>query len=345
MMRVPSREALGRWCVANSGRLGMEGGGRVALRGLEVEVLRHVPGKRWTARLSGTLGRGRQTRGFVAIVKSYGSRRNAQDAYRTLEVLDRLREAGAGEKAARFYTPRPLAIDPEQRLVLVEALAGESLEAALPLVGGSPVLGELGQALARFHAGPAACRKRIDVRSLQGHLRRSACAIRAAFPGLAPHLDTLTRRLWLERPRPGRPTLLHGSFRLNHVLVHQGRLALIDLDGASVGPAEFDVANFLASLYYFEAEGRLHGIERREIARRFLNGYRAVARWALDPEALRWYRAALLVAKQARKYATRPRREPERKLRRMLSLAERSLEPASRRAERVRREGLGEVRA
>ena len=43
------------------------------------------------------------------------------------------------------------------------------------------------------------------------------------------------------------------------------RLVLSDLDGASVGPAEFDVANFLASLYYFEAEGRLHGIERRVI--------------------------------------------------------------------------------
>jgi aminoglycoside phosphotransferase (APT) family kinase protein len=151
-------------------------------------------------------------------------------------------------------------------------------------------------------------------------------AIAAAVPALAPRAARLAARLARLRPAPSRPgVLLHGSFRLNHVLVHRGALAFVDLDGASAGPPAYDVANFLSSLHYLVAEGRLGAAERHAVARHFLLGYRSAAPHAAAPRELSWFLAALLVEKQAMKYVTRPRVAWERKLRAMLSLAERSL--------------------
>ena len=45
---------------------------------------------------------------------------------------------------------------------------------------------------------------------------------------------------------------LHGDYTLRNVLCHETRLAVLDTELAIVGPAELDIANFVAALWYID---------------------------------------------------------------------------------------------
>jgi aminoglycoside phosphotransferase (APT) family kinase protein len=118
------------------------------------------------------------------------------------------------------------------------------------------------------------------------------------------------------------PTLLHGTYRLNHIFIHNGELALLDLDSLRMGHPAYDVANFLSSLYYLEAQERVTPALRQEIARHFLQGYAAHAPWKIPRPAVLWFLASLLIHKQANKYVTHYHQDGAEKVQQMLALAE-----------------------
>jgi aminoglycoside phosphotransferase (APT) family kinase protein len=119
--------------------------------------------------------------------------------------------------------------------------------------------------------------------------------------------------------------LLHGAFRPKHVFVHDGTLAMIDVDGMSVGHPAHDIAHFLSALYYHEAEQLLSPGDRALAVGRFLDGYAARAPWTLQPGAVLWSTAMLLVHKQARKFVMHLHDNREEKVDRALTLAEKAL--------------------
>jgi thiamine kinase-like enzyme len=88
---------------------------------------------------------------------------------------------------------------------------------------------------------------------------------------------------------------------LNHILIHDDELVLVDLDSLRMGHPAYDLANFLSSLYYLEALERISPAVRCDIARHVLQGYAQGAPRPVSSAAVLWFLASLLVSKQAAK--------------------------------------------
>jgi Ser/Thr protein kinase RdoA (MazF antagonist) len=326
-LRLPSQEELEAWTRDHLDEIA-EGVAGERLRRLETEVLRFVPEKRWTARCRATLKSGDGTERVVTfIAKQYNTEDKAKRLYRRLRSLRPGAPGRPGHErsAPALPVPRALAIHQSRALVFTEAMRGEILEQVLPHIEIEPVLGRVGAMLAEFHSARLKIGKSVSPKTEREEVREAARLITLVLPELSPRLEGLLETFETARNPKAPEALLHGSFRLNHVMIDGADLSLLDLDSLRTGPPAYDIANFLSSLYYLEAEGRLGTCERQQVARGFLEGYGAAARWDLPPEAVLWFLAGLLIDKQAIKYATRPREDRERKILTMVTLAEESL--------------------
>jgi aminoglycoside phosphotransferase (APT) family kinase protein len=325
-MRVPGDEAL-RACV-----------GRIATRlaspdrrqrpvwhvkEASFDVLRYVPGQRLTLRCCGRLEAedGVEQR-FAFIAKQFRKPDAARALHRSLLALDRHFSAS---HAVRL--PRPVGFDHETGLVLMEALPGTDLMQALGDVDVSDTMWGVGQMLAAFHEAPHLVRRNVSVKAKIEDIRDVSKKIEKYLPAAAPRLSACFSRCQSVRWADEVPdVLLHGAFRPKHVFVYDGQLAMIDIDGLSVGHPAHDIAHFLSSLYYLEVQELLSAGDRAVAVSRFLGGYAARAPWRLRPAAVLWCTAVLLVYKQARKYVMHAHENREEKVDRALSLAERALE-------------------
>jgi len=273
---------------------------RARLERAGIEIVRHAPGKRLTARCTLTVvtADGRRERRTV-FVKQYRRTDLAQRLARQLQTL----EFRPGDPPVRF--PRLLGLDARRGLVFIEALAGTDFAPEIA-AGSARALEPAGALLATFHRGSAKVEKRVTRAGELARTRATAEAIARAWPDLAPALgrvrSTLARTAW---GRGGGRALLHGSFRPNHLMTHDGALAVFDLESLRRGPAAYDLANWLAALDYYEVEGRLSAAARRRAARALVRGYRAAGGRESCARVL-WLVSALLVQKQLYKLATRP---------------------------------------
>jgi aminoglycoside phosphotransferase (APT) family kinase protein len=197
------------------------------------------------------------------------------------------------EHAAELLVPRILATEP---LLVIEALRGKPVH---------DVHG-LGAALARLHelAPPRERFARLDV----NRLATAAAVIARARPDAADAAESLLTRLVARRDDAFAPAVcLHGDANLRNALrLPDGRVALIDLEHLSAGPAAADLGQVLA------ASGRP--------ARELLRGYATVAP-PPDEDALRWYTAASILARVALPGVSRVRPEVLAKMRALLEAA------------------------
>ena len=276
-------------------------GERARLERARIEIVRHAPGKRLTARCQLTLVApdGRRERRTV-FAKQYRRTDLAQRLARQLGTL----EFRPGDPPVRF--PRLLGLDARRGLVFMEALAGRDFAPEIAR-GSARTLEPAGELLATFHRASAQVEKRVTRASETARTRECAEAIVRACPDLAPALvrvrAALAATAW---GRGGTRALLHGSFRPNHILMgDDGTLAVFDLESLRRGPAAYDLANWITALDYYEVVGLLTAAARRRAARALVRGYRAGGGDESCARVL-WFQAALLLQKQVYKLATRP---------------------------------------
>lgn len=303
------------------------------LQEASLEMLRYVPERRFTALCRAQLqSAGGVQQEVLFIAKQVNDEQRARRLYRHLTTL---RRAWPGNPAARgqargnppMRLPRALLLERERAVVFIEYVAGENLKELLPVLDLATVMPAVGKLLADFHRAQKRVRKRISPRSELVEGRKAMREICQSFPGMRPRLKKFFAKLKnCYRHDATAPVLLHGSYRLNHIFLHRDELALLDLDGLRMGPPAYDLANFISSLYYLEAQERFETAQRREIARHVLAGYAAHAAAAVAPASVLWFLASLLVNKQARKYVTHLIDKREEKTSRMLALAEAALE-------------------
>src|SRR6478609_6377065 len=165
--------------------------------------------------------------------------------------------------------PRILAHD--HGVLVLEALVGRPVE--------SPE--QFGATLARLHALAIAAPRfdRLDA----DKLATAARVIATARPDCADAAHRLLERLGEAPETP--LALIHGDANLGNALqLPGGRVALLDLEHLSTGPAEADLGQVIANLL----------VNRRMGAKAFLSGYGPV-----DKAALRWYTAASILARVA----------------------------------------------
>jgi len=290
------------------------------------DILRYVPGQRLTLRCrGGFVADSGMEQPFAFIAKQYRERTVAERLHRHVAALYTSMSGARG-----VWLPRPMAFDAETGLVVMEELPGTDLIRALGDVDLSQTMGEVGAMLASFHRAPHVVRRSLSVRETLGEVRRAVDKIESLLPiGLARRAMRVVWRLAARRADAdaddGPAVLLHGAFRPKHVFVHDGRLAMIDLDGMCVGHPAHDLGHFLSALYYLEAQELLHAADRSVAVGRFLQGYAAAVPWRLQPAAVLWCTAASLVQKQARKYVVHLHDDRGDKVDRVLALAEKAL--------------------
>ena len=213
-------------------------------------------------------------------------------------------EALAGQDAVRV----PRLIAAAGGVLLLEPLHGKSLD--------HEGLHALGATLAALHT-------LNGVRPPLGHLRvapeqlaTAADVIARARPDAASAAERLLALL-IERGADAvrEPVLLHGDANLrNALLLEDGRVALLDLEHVSVGPAAADLGQVLANLIVARTP---------RAASALLEGYRHPP----DKAALRWYTAASLLARVALPAISRYRPDVLARLRELLDAGAALLTP------------------
>lgn len=192
---------------------------------VELEQLKHKPGRRRTLRATGPRG--------TAIVKVYASDRAASVAARIAALAD-----GPTEPAL----PRVLASEPALHMVVLSEVHGRPLSGAL-LAGEAAECRRAGEAIGRWHAAwrgrtPDPLHPHRVERELELLERRAD----ALSPGLAADLRSEAGNLaepW------DCPAVVHRDLYEEQILLGE-RVGLIDLDDAALGPPELDVGNLLA---------------------------------------------------------------------------------------------------
>ncbi|MBZ2196805.1 phosphotransferase [Occultella gossypii] len=194
--------------------------------GVGVRQLAYKPQRRW-------VGTVRSDAGTDLLLRAY----RPDDLAATTDRLRALERAGAA-------TPRLLGRRTRSGLAVLEYRQGAALEAS----AAAGDLAAVGAALGALHAAAANLPTR-DPRTDLSAARRTARQVTVLLPHLRARIDALTAALsagW-SRAGAGTPVSLHGDFSLDQVVrAGDGAVTLIDLDHASRGPAEVDVASLAA---------------------------------------------------------------------------------------------------
>jgi aminoglycoside phosphotransferase (APT) family kinase protein len=323
-MRALSNVDLAAWLAEHATVLAGQGrrGPRWRLREVEMQLMQYHPGQRLTLRCRGLFEAEDGTKQpFAYIAKQFRKQKRARSVYRNLVSLAKHLD---GSSSVRL--PRAVAFDDATGLVVMEELPGTELERVLHEVDLDRVLHAVGAMLASFHQVPRRVCKTISMRSELEKVRNAAKTIGGVVPSVLQRLDASVARCREVRWADDTPTvMLHGSYRPRHVFVDDSGLGLIDVDGIRMGHPAYDLAEFISSLYFLEAQECISTAVRQAGAQRFLAGYVARARWRPPPVTVLWFLATLLLHKQARKQALWLDENREKKVSHFLLLAEAAL--------------------
>jgi hypothetical protein len=223
------------------------------------------------------------------IGKAFGEPGRAELLY---DHLLRLNEGPFG--AGDLLVPRPVALLPEQHLVLYRAVTGARLDRVRDPDRLDDGVRRAARWLARLHASRVELPRSLSWEREQASSHEWAGLVGARCPELAVPAQRLADR-WPTAlpPHPaGRQSPLHKDFHPGHALLGTA-LSVIDLDEARMGEATFDVAHFSTYLELFHPD-------RPALREVFLNEYEATS-GGVDADAFRPIGAYtwLKIAKQA----------------------------------------------
>jgi aminoglycoside phosphotransferase (APT) family kinase protein len=291
-----------------------------------LDLLNYVPDRRLTMRCRcHIVADDHSERRISLIAKQFRSRKKAERLYRSLASLER------SWRCPPVSFPKALAFDRDRAIVFMEELPGRDLRRGVAELDLGQVLPAVGTLLATFHRAPTRVRRRTSVASELEMVNGALRIVTRTFPQMRQRardcLAALNSLQWSD----GVPAvLLHGAYRLSHVLHADGELALVDLDSLRMGHPAYDLGKFLAYLYYLEAVGEFSTSARRDAAHKFLEGYTAAAPWRISPAAVLWFLASELMIKQTKKDIIQPGDDRRERVEGVLTLAEAALAAARR---------------
>lgn len=226
-------------------------------RPVVLEVLKHKPGRRSTWRAVGSRGR--------AIVKQYESDRAPSVAARVAAL-----GAGPVEPAVAEL----LACDPELRLVVLSEVPGAPFREAV-LAGDLTASARVGAAVARWHTAW----RGVDPPGFRSHTADREVDLLLAHADAAPAAlgDAVRTAASTMSGGWACSTVIHRDLYEEQVLVG-GRIGLIDLDDAALGPPELDLGNLVAHLELLAIRS---GRRLTPVVDALLDGYAAVG--PVDP--------------------------------------------------------------
>ena len=161
---------------------------------------------------------------------------------------------------------------------------------------------DIGALLARIHQAPPGPHCVAGVHSASDELADLTGYLRAAWHAdatVAASLGWAVGRLATGAPDSGRQVFSHGSFRPGQVIVNDGGMTVLDLDGAGLAEPERDLGNAMAYLDWQHL--RRAGAAAPILSGALQRGY-AAAGGDADPDRLDWWHAAALLKIGGRRY-------------------------------------------
>jgi aminoglycoside phosphotransferase (APT) family kinase protein len=224
-----------------------------------LRCLRYKPERRYVAQLLV----GGEPR---AVVKFY-----TQDAYHAAAVAAQfLRSRGSlrlAERLGRSLRHRVVACEWLPGVLLDEALSAESFSL--------DDLRRVGAALAELHAQHSQKLRPITREAEAAGLLENASAVGYLCPSLADRVACAAHETAQQlRGLPPGDQAVHGDFHAKQVLLQEGTVGVLDLDGAGSGDPALDVGNLIAHLDRNVLSGRLGHEHVALLATSFCEGYR-----------------------------------------------------------------------
>ena len=203
-----------------------------------------------------------------------------------------------GREEPELRLPRALGYSAASHLLLVEAIRGVRINE----IQGSELeqaVGLLGAATARLHGlrPPAGVAEfnRLDPARLPG----AAELLGAARPDVRDLAAELAAELGAAfTPPDDTPVCLHGDVHMKNGILQDGRVALIDLDQISTGPAAAELGSAKAAIRSLAIAGHATHAEAHRLESALMAGYARVRRLP-DATQIRWYTAAALFNERA----------------------------------------------
>ncbi|RMH87378.1 MAG: hypothetical protein D6681_15200 [Calditrichaeota bacterium] len=223
---------------------------------------------------------------------------------RGLQLWKAFREIGAGKaEPGDFRLSRPVAYDERRRVLWHQWSEGQEFTAFAKRQGLIRACRKAAVALARFHQLEIAhlpsttpeknFRKLIERTNRMVQVHRQ---LKEPAQAVVLHLRQLPG-FW----HPAHQCPIHGDFNYSQLLFEGETPVLVDLDSACMGDPLYDVAHFVAGLYWLERRERFSLGDVQEAVYRFCETYRAGVPWEVPEDALHGQIALALVCRRAYK--------------------------------------------
>jgi aminoglycoside phosphotransferase (APT) family kinase protein len=195
----------------------------------EVATLVHKPQRRWVGLLDAP------SLAQPVLLRAYG-RSRAADAAQRLRLARQVRHA--------VQVPRLLNRSNRYAALAVEYIPGRTLQAVLASGPARSEVVETGGALARVHGRGAAGMPATDLADPAATVE----LVGAVLPSLRSRVEDLLAALGSRRPSRPEPSVCHGDFSLDQVVVSTaGTLAFVDWDRGGAGAPAADLGSAVAS--------------------------------------------------------------------------------------------------
>ncbi len=243
-----------------------------------LRILRYIPLRRVTFLLEGADGLAPRV---IAKTKRTSS------LVRAAETL-RAADAAAGRSAAgEFVVPRPLGLDLDRRVLLLEEVPGEPLGSVFDPAAGEATLRRLGAVHRGVHELEVPGVPVLATADWVDAAAKAAEQVAALVPSVADAVRRLLGRLAATAPPDEPGAFCQGDFVPSQILCDPTGWAVLDLDDGHVTDPHAEVAALHVAL---PRELRLPaGTATDEARAAYLEGYQERAGRALDPDRLRWF--------------------------------------------------------
>jgi hypothetical protein len=258
---------------------------------VKVEIINYRPEIRCTARYRLRCG----SATLALFGKTFADGRG-REIYQRMERLWQTRRQRAGE----FLMPRPLAYNEEVKTIWQKELPGAPLAQIISRDNYRKLIADAAQRLAFIHQSDAPTSSRISLDDHLGEIRKKAAKLSLAFPAEQARLQKMAQTLERNLPRlsPAPDCLVHGDFHLRQLMVHEGRVALLDFDEFATGDPAQDLANFIADL-------RSHRYDDgfvKAIAATLVEAYSRQTGGHLPADRLAWHSSVQYITRAYRAY-------------------------------------------
>jgi glycosyltransferase involved in cell wall biosynthesis len=218
------------------------------LRLKAIRVIRHKPGRRCVVEYDVRVERPDLPTETVTLIGKTRVRRFGNEGYR---LQERIWNAGFDTASADgISVPEPIGVIPRFRMWFQRKVPGETATRLLAAPGGIELAARIAVAIHKLHKANIPTERRHLMADELRILHECLAKVQQQKPSWSARLEQVLAacdRLGASLPEP-HPCGIHRDFYSAQVVVHKGRIYLIDFDLYCLGDPGLDIGNFIGHI-------------------------------------------------------------------------------------------------